>query len=377
MEITCTMKLRPLGILRSNQRGIAVLVTLTVATVLIVMTLELNRKVRSAVISAATYRDRTTLHQMAVSGVNAAMVVLIKDKMESEADSLQEDWADPQTMAALMTFIPFEAGTVSVSVTDERAKVQVNALVKYPEGKEFSVPQVTMWERLLELVVPPDYLQAESSPISITNSVKDWLDFGDGDAVTGVTGAESDYYQGLDPAYPCRDGLIPYLDELLMIKGITTEIHSGIDDRPGIARFMTVHGMDRTAENKITFDGRININTAELPVLTALLAAGMPLEQADPALAADLAKTLLDYRQETEDLEFVHDLSDPGWYRNVPGFGDVSINQELITTQSDVFRIESAASMGEVKMTLTAVIQREKDPATGAWGCRLLRWQTK
>ncbi|MEE8541304.1 MAG: hypothetical protein V3S66_06550, partial [Desulfobacterales bacterium] len=66
-----------------NNRGVALLITVTIITLLITVILELNRKVRSAVVSAGMTRDQITLEQMASSGIQAAMALLVKDKMST------------------------------------------------------------------------------------------------------------------------------------------------------------------------------------------------------------------------------------------------------------------------------------------------------
>jgi general secretion pathway protein K len=63
-----------------NNRGMALLLTLTIITLMVVVTLEFNRKVRTAVFATATSRDRLTLTYKASSGINLAMAVLLKDK---------------------------------------------------------------------------------------------------------------------------------------------------------------------------------------------------------------------------------------------------------------------------------------------------------
>ncbi|MDX9817285.1 MAG: hypothetical protein RBT16_00115, partial [Desulfococcus multivorans] len=60
-----------------NSQGMALLITISVITVLIAGGLELNRRVRAAVVSAAATRDRTTLSLMASSGIHAAMAMLV------------------------------------------------------------------------------------------------------------------------------------------------------------------------------------------------------------------------------------------------------------------------------------------------------------
>lgn len=71
-----------------NNRGIALLITISVTTILVAAALEYNRRARFAVISTAAARDRLTLSYMASSGVHIAMALLAKDKSESNFDSL-------------------------------------------------------------------------------------------------------------------------------------------------------------------------------------------------------------------------------------------------------------------------------------------------
>ena len=350
-----------------NQGGIAILVAIAIITVLVAVTLELNRQVRSAVEMTATARDNLTLLQMAKSGASLATAVLIKDKIDSDIDSLQEDWADQEKITELLQEIPFEAGKVTVAITDERSKVQVNALVDFPLNRDFIEPQRTLWEHLLTLMIADFELSDDVQATTIINATKDWLDKGDDDATTGLSGAESDYYEDLEPPYPAKNGPMADLGELEFIKGITPELYHGIGLKPGISKYMTVFGLAVTGDSGEIFDGKININTADLPVLAAIL----PIED------EDLALSIYEYRQEKSDDEFIHDLTSPTWYREAPGCGDLDIDPDLITTQSDIFRIESTAQMNDLKMTVDTVVRRQKASKTGKWICKTLSWQAK
>lgn len=358
--------LKSLKILRNN-RGIALLITISVTTILVAAALEYNRRARFAVISAAASRDRLMLSNMATSGVHAAMALLVKDRSESDFDSLQEDWANPEKIDELIQEIPFENGKLTVTITDELSKIQINALVSFPNSQQFNQSQVLLWERFLRYIGDEDQLVDDSEPTAIVNSVKDWLDSGDDDAITGLSGAESEYYQDLDPSYASRNGPLPDVSELLMIKGITPELYNGGEKKPGLSQYMTVYGMTPGEGTTFRWPGRININTAGLPVLAAL--AGIEDEE--------LAQTMVDLRQEIAAGKDVHDFSNPKWYKDFAGFGDINIDPRLISVSSDVFRIESEASLNNVKTSVTAVVQRTQSSESGKWMCQVLNWQTK
>lgn len=348
-----------------NGRGMALLITLSIITVVVAATLELNRQVRSSVVSTGTTRDRFTLSHMAESGIHAAMAILVEDKMASATDTVQEDWANPEKIGEVLGDIPFEDGTVSVSITDELGKIQLNGLAVFPGARSFNDSQYQLWDRFLYLLLSRDDTLEDVEPSMIINCVKDWLDSGDDDAITGLNGAETDYYEDQDPPYQCRNGPFTHVSELLLVRGVTSDLFHILGGTQGISSFLTIHGMKHAGGNRFTYDGKINISTAELPVLAALMPSGYE----------ELAPFVYEYRIEKTGSEYLHDLSSPTWYRDVPGFGDINLDPNIVTTASDIFRIVAVATLDDIEMTTTAIIHREKAPKSGKWRCKILVWQ--
>ena len=350
-----------------NNRGIALLLVISVTTILIATALEYNRRARFAVLSTAAARDRLTLSQMTASGIHAAMALLAKDRAESNIDSLQEDWANPDKINELLSEIPFDDGTLAVTITDEMGRIQVNALVKFPDSRNFNDSQRQLLERYFDFFRDAsEETPEDSQPPAIINSLKDWLDSGDDEAITGLSGAESAYYQDLSPAYSSRNGPIADINDLLLVKGIIPELFSGSTEKPGIADALTVYGMTPGAGTSFTFPGKININTAALPVLVSML----------PSENADLALAFFEWRQEAAGGKDAPDLSDPTWYKNIAGFSAMNLDTKLITTASDIFRIKSEAKVNDSVLTTTAVVQRLKSEKTGKWSCKILSWES-
>ncbi len=346
----------------SNNRGVAILVTIAVITLLITIALELNSKSRSMIASTAAIRDQYTLSHMTSSGINAAIALLIKDKLESETDSIQEDWANPDKIVFLLEDIPFEDGEIKLKISDELGKIQVNALVAYPDGNDFNEFQKNLWDSFLRIIIFERELPEEIDTSCIINSVKDWLDFDD--SITGLSGAESEYYQDSDTPYSCRNAPLSDLNQLAMIKGVASDLFYNYNKMLGIPEYMTVYGM---ADSGSTYAGKININTAEANVIAALL----------PDDSRHLSSAICEYRQESSDLKFLHNLSSNTWYKNVSGCEDIEIDSSLITTSSDFFRIVSVAKLREMEMTTTAIVQRVKNDESGKWKCKILSWQTE
>ncbi len=350
-----------------NNRGIALLLTISVTTILVALALEYNRRARFAILSTAVTRDRLTLSHMASSGIHAAMALLAKDRAESNIDSFQEDWANSDKINELLNEIPFDDGTLSVTIADEMGRIQINALVKFPDSRSFNESQRLLLERYLnyfknDTEETPD----DSQPPAIINSLKDWLDSGDDEALTGLSGAESSYYQDLSPSYSSRNGPIADINDLLLVKGITAELFYGSTEKPGIASFLTVYGMTPGAGTSFTFPGKINVNTAELPVLVAML----------PSENMDMAQAFFDLRQEAATNKEAADLSDTTWYKDIAGISGINLDTNLITIASDIFRILSVAQMNNSELSVTAVVQRTQVAKTGKWTCKILSWET-
>jgi general secretion pathway protein K len=215
-----------------NNKGIALIITLTVITLLVTVTFELNRQLQASVVSSAILRDRLVLSHMISSGVEVAKAILIKDKMDSETDTVQEDWENPEKIDAYLAQIPFDDGNIVLNISDELGRIQVNALVQYPDGKDFNATQQEFWLRFMLLILAQQENLEESDslfdevvePSAVINPIKDWLDSNDNDAITGLNGAENEYYKELDPPYTTRNGPFRHIEELIRTKGITPEL---------------------------------------------------------------------------------------------------------------------------------------------------------
>jgi len=159
---------------KRNNRGIALLITLAVTTVLVTTVLEMNRKARSGLGTAAVMRDRASLVLMAEAGVQVAMAVLIKDKLTSRTDTIQEDWANPAFLQQAMEALPFENGKVEVVIEDEMGKIQVNALVDTDGGHQFNNAQQLLWERFLAISDPFRYMRSMTKTKAMAVIVITW-----------------------------------------------------------------------------------------------------------------------------------------------------------------------------------------------------------
>src|SRR5262249_57796060 len=128
--------------------------------------------------------------------------------------------------------------------------------------------------------------------------ILDWID---ADSTPRSTGAEDDYYMGLNPPYHCKNGPLDSLEELLLVKGVTPQLlfgndfnRNGIldpdeDDGSGVldlgwSAYFTVYSREQNVDS--TGNARININMSDLNTLSQLLTTPLGQDRANYMIAA-------------------------------------------------------------------------------------------
>jgi general secretion pathway protein K len=347
-----------------NQKGVALLAVIALISILLTAGLHLAGVAGRSALVTGQRNDRFTAREMALSAIHLAMAVLADDAGKNDTDSIQEDWANPEILAEMLSQMGFDPEQLSVQITDELGKIQVNALLKEFPGHHINPDQLRLWENLLHLMTVSDKSADDLDPRAIVNALKDWLDSGDDGAVSGLTGAETPFYRTLSPPYECRNGPLDQVRELLDISGIGPE-----DDLTVMFEdVFTVHGLSdvRSTESFFSYSGRININTAGIVVLKSLLPMGMD----------EFARELIDFRKEKSehDLTFVNPL-DKGWYSRVIDLSkqEKDFFDRMICYRSHIFNVSTIARVNQVTVKLSGFIKREQHPKTNQWICRLIQ----
>lgn len=314
-----------------NNRGIALILVILMISIIIAITLQLNISSRSEIYEASNLSDGVKLTYIAKSGFYGGEALLIEDT--NNVDSLNEDWAKLGPISVGSKAF-FSEGYFKVNIEDESGKIQINKLVENDNIKE-------LLKRLLNL---PEFNLDEEHVRDIVDAVEDWID--EDDEVTGF-GAEDIYYKGLEEPYPCKNGPLDCIDELLMIKGITGNLYYGTDEIPGIVNYLTIYG-----------DGKININTAPKLILKAL----------SSEITEEMVSDMDDYRRNEE-----NDLSKPVWYKNVTGMAGITIDSGLISAGSKTFRIASTGYLNDMRKKVEGVITRNISNKTA----KILSWKVE
>jgi general secretion pathway protein K len=229
-----------------TKEGAALLVALWVLIILslIVGSFAFEVKLESMLVSYK--RKKFHAEMLAYSGIEYAQALLDQRSKakELEIEDMDED-KDGFMQAALYakrglpTTSEIQMGDGSFSVTIESAEAgrNVNLLTReqWLDIFEFSNVPSTEWDTMIDCL-------------------EDWIDEGD---LHKLNGAESDdpFYE--EQGYPCKNGPLDSVEELMLVKGWGPDILYGkeadedSDEIFGIADILSVWG-----------DGKVNLNTA-------------------------------------------------------------------------------------------------------------------
>ena len=331
-----------------DQSGMALLITVMTVSLLVAVTVMFHRKSWQSYLVASNYKTNTQLKVIGESGINIGLALLLRDAGENNYDSFLDGWATPEKDGLNGLFVD---GQLELEIVDLSGRLQINRLVqtvplnpkdenpkegdKEEEGKqEEENSEQEIREILLQLLLSPEFgIEEESEAYNIVDALTDWIDE---DERESDNGAESSYYQALKNPYECRNGPVLYIEELLLVRGISPLLLFGEGERKGLADYLTVYGED----------GKININTADSLLIKSL----------NPQIGDELAENLHTFRidEENEDK-----LGNPAWYSTVDSWpGDIVLNQKLLTTQSTLFLIRATGRSGSLFRRVTAVVHR-------------------
>jgi len=299
------------------------ILTILIVSLIVFVTLQFNTSMRSNLHAAANLSDGIKLGCIARSGFNGALAALYVDGSLGVVDTLRDDWAYIKAYSEASASL-FEEGHFLVDVRDLSGRIQINRLVN--EQGEYNDAQRDILLRLLNF---PEFGLDSEEAENLVDAIKDWID--EDNEVTRF-GAEDAYYLTLEKPYPCKNGPLEFPEELLLVRGMTQALFYGTEESPGISRYLSTYG-----------EGKININTADPMVLRTL----------SDRIDEELAEEMVAYRMDED-----NDLSDPNWYKGIPGMVDIIIPPDLITASSTHFKIISEGIKDTLRKRITGIVER-------------------
>lgn len=243
--------------MKRRERGVALIIVLWIAVILTLVLYAFLAEMLTETSLSNGYVDKKRAEQLSYSAVDKGVATVLTNTATHH--SLQDTWANSETEwyevelgEGVFTAIrpAYANDKVYWGLQDEASRLNINVATK---------------EVLMKL---PGMTE------EIADSILDWRD---ADENPGASGAESSYYETLQPGYACKNANFETVEELLFVKGVTPALFWGEDKNQngildpgedadgngemtwGFYPFITVY----TTEKNLRADGkaRLDLNT--------------------------------------------------------------------------------------------------------------------
>jgi general secretion pathway protein K len=252
-----------------QEKGVALVVTIWIITILVIVAFEFSSAMRLESYSVKNYQEEAQLYAMACGAYERALGELScrhdpflrqkkKDLLREEIPAAKREWlidGRPYTF-------PLGQGTCQVRIYGEAGKININLAS----------------ERTLRQVATCLGLEGESRDI-LVDSILDWRD---PDDFYRAHGAENEYYRSLQEPYDCKNGYLDTIEELLLVRGVSKELFWGKkilfpgEKEEKIVGLKDIFSVYAAGE-------QIDLNAAGWPVLRCFL--GLPGEVAEKVIS--------------------------------------------------------------------------------------------
>jgi len=288
-----------------RQRGVAIVLALGVVALAAIAAAAMLASQSIWSRQAELTAEHVQAQALVQAGIDWGRALLSDDRRLSSIDHLGEPWA------LRLPPVPVDNGELAGQLDEQQGLFNLNNLVR--NGK-VSPAHVAQFQRLLEILALPDALAA---------SLADWLD-ADGEPQP-QDGAESGYYQGLQPPYLAANRPLGDVAELALVRGFDEAVRTRL--RPFV-----------TALPRFT---PVNVNTASPEVLAAVVS-NLDLDQAR-ALTAQRGRAY--FRNPSEFLA------------QLPSGAVADGNN--VTTASQYFVASARVTIGGAQARGSALLERE------------------
>jgi general secretion pathway protein K len=340
-----------------KKRAFAVVAALVAVVVLTLLAGAFAYSMKVETRLAANANNDEQMLWLGRAGVELSCWVLSQETKQPY-DSLNEIWAGgsgtgPETNSPLMGLSltdypvgsPNPVGTVSLKIIDLERKININ-----------SAPAP-----LLQQVFTTMGVNANDITV-LSDSIQDWIDADDG---TRPAGAESDYYQGLNPPYFAKNAPMDDISELLLVKGVTPAMYSGTStNNPAAPIQHHKLGFNNSASSQepdyafgfnsiftAFSSGKINVNTADANVLSLI-----------PGMDTTSVQSILKFRAGPDGVDGTDDDTP---FQNPGQVASAGINPQAaaqignyVTTRSTTFEVHVTAKIGDQTREFVAVVFR-------------------
>lgn len=198
----------------AREKGVALVVTIWVITILVIVAFEFSSAMRIESYSVKNYQEEAQLYTLACGAYERALWELScrhnpflrqkkKDLIREEIPAEKKEWlidGRPYTF-------PLGQGTCQVRIYGEAGKININLASA----------------KTLRQIATCLGVEGESRDV-LVDSILDWRDLDD---FYRPHGAENEYYRSLKEPYDCKNGYLATIEELLLVRGVTKELFWG------------------------------------------------------------------------------------------------------------------------------------------------------
>ncbi|HZD40514.1 MAG TPA: hypothetical protein VE131_07320, partial [Terriglobales bacterium] len=232
----------------------ALLLVLWIFIFLSAVAFEFSTAAREEATATHRFTDETEGYYLAVAGFERGVYDFLRQSstQETALNAKPTDFFDGRWHEETLG-----GGVYRFRLSDESGKININRVE----------------ENTLRLILTNLGIEEPRRTV-LVDSILDWRD---PDDLHRASGAENEYYLGLTPPYTAKNGPFDALEDLLWVRGVTTDLYNGRsgnlepvgESEPvGLRDIFTVESPTN----------RINLRTAPAEVIHALL--GMPLQKA-------------------------------------------------------------------------------------------------
>jgi general secretion pathway protein K len=277
-----------------NEKGSALIITLLLITILVGLTVNFVYEVYIDSSSLSNWSNAQKASLIAKSGQTLSTHYL------TTVNSYTYTYTREIVLPVFIDFGPYT--NLNIKLEDENSKFNINSLSPYGVTDPKALSSL---KKLLEyLNINPD----------LSLAIADWID---SDSEPGLPDSEDN----------AKNTSLWSVDELKSVDGMTLEIFDKISP------YVTVHG-----------DNKININTAELPVLISL----------HKDMTETLAQNIIDHRK-SKPFELASHIG------NVSGLRTIGIEMGTkISVKGSSFRVTAIATVNDITRVIESVMDTSR-----------------
>jgi general secretion pathway protein K len=300
----------------------------------------------------SSWRKKLKAEYLAKAGVELARMVLSEtadpDINNPDISVYLAKGADEKMRGAAISIVrggvaevtrELGAGTLDVTIRPENARISLKDIIDVNNPEKTSA----LWEPLFESAgIPFEKRDA------LIDCLLDWVDQ---DEMTYLNGAESEYYESLDPPYESKNGPIDTVDELALIKGFDEKLpESEVTIYQALSGFLTTYATDQ----------KININAVDRGTVMGFLGIDAPL--ADEIIAQRQGPDLKDGTDDDMPFKNLADL-----LGRVPGLPP-DVAERISFAAMGRYSILARGKVGDVEHAVACVVQYDNKTLA------ILRW---